>query len=96
MSFFLTTSSIWYYNVINKLKDGVKVGDKKHFSKSVRPQCAYCLNGRLLSGGEEIFCIKKGLRDLDDECRSYKYDPLKRVPASKDIGRDYKATDFML
>lgn len=72
------------------------MGDKKHFSKLVRPQCAYCLNGRLLSGGEEVFCVKKGLRDLDDECRSYKYDPLKRVPVSKGIGRAYKPSDFVL
>ncbi len=70
------------------------MSDKKHYLKSIVPQCAYCLNGRLLSGGEEVFCLKLGITELNNSCKSFKYDPLKRVPVKKDIGRDYVASDF--
>lgn len=70
------------------------MSDKKHFSKSITPQCAYCLKGHTISGGEEIFCIKKGITAPSGSCKGFKYDPLKRVPVTKDIGRDYKPSDF--
>ncbi len=70
------------------------MSDKKHFSKKIMPQCAYCLKGQPLSGGEDIFCIKKGVTTPSGSCKGFKYDPLKRVPALKDIGRDYKPSDF--
>ena len=72
------------------------MSDKKYYSKNIPPACAYCANGRALSGGEEIFCMKKGIVSSGDSCRSYKYDVLKRIPAVKDIGRDYKDEDFKL
>lgn len=70
------------------------MSDKKHFSKEIMPRCAYCLKGQAISGGEEIFCIKKGITAPNDSCKGFKYDPLKRVPVTKDIGRDYKPSDF--
>ncbi|MBO5912057.1 MAG: hypothetical protein J6Q76_01125 [Clostridia bacterium] len=72
------------------------MSDGKFFDKSISPKCAYCLYGKPLSGGEEVFCVKKGLVDPFDACRKYKYDPLKRVPKPKDIGRDYNPEDFKL
>ena len=72
------------------------MADKKHFDKKISPACAYCLHGRWLSGGEEIFCIKRGITLPNDACRSYRYDPLKRVPKIKDFGRDYDPSDFKL
>lgn len=69
---------------------------KKLFDKSIPASCGYCQNARLLSGGSEVFCMKKGLRSLNDTCRAYSYDPLKRVPKVKDIGRDYDPEDFKL
>ncbi len=77
-------------------KGGEAMSDKKHFNKSIVPKCAYCLKGCLLSGDEEVFCLKKGITESSDSCKSFKYDPLKRVPASKDIGREYKPSDFVL
>jgi hypothetical protein len=72
------------------------MSDKKFFDKEIIPRCAYCLHGSHLSGGEEIFCIKKGITDPNDACRKYKYDPLKRVPSVRDFGRDYDPSDFKL
>ncbi len=70
--------------------------EKKLFDKSISHICGYCQNARLLSGGSEVFCMKKGLRTVNDYCRSYEYDPLKRTPKVKDIGRDYSPEDFKL
>ena len=70
--------------------------EKKLFDKSIPAACGYCSNARLLSGGAEVFCMKKGLKSLHDSCRRYEYDPLKRVPTVKDIGRDYNPEDFKL
>ncbi len=72
------------------------MSDSKYFNKELVPKCGYCANGRLLSGGKEVFCIKKGLKESDESCRGFKYDPLKRVPNTKDFGRDYKPEDFKL
>ena len=70
--------------------------DKKHFDKTLPPSCAYCRHGRTISGGKEIFCLKEGLKNPADSCRSYRYDVLKRSPSVKDIGRDYKPEDFKI
>lgn len=72
------------------------MSDKKHFDQGLPKACAYCINGVAFSGGAEIFCRKKGVVEPFDNCRSYKYDPLKRTPKVKDIGRDYKPEDFKL
>ena len=72
------------------------MSDKKHFRKSIPHRCEYCENGRAIDGGAEVFCRKKGLMEPDDNCRSFKYDPLKRTPQVQDFGRDYKAEDFKL
>lgn len=72
------------------------MANSKYFDKSISPACAYCLYSRPLSGGSEVFCMAKGFRDPDDDCRSYKYDPLKRTPKTRDIGRDYAPEDLKL
>ena len=82
--------------MVKKLLGGDTVGNSKFFDKSISPACAYCLEGRPLSGGEEIFCMKHGVTKPLDRWRSYRYDPLKRVPRVKDIGRDYDPKDFKL
>ena len=72
------------------------MSDKKFFDRSIRPACAYCAHARQISGGAEIFCIKKGVCKPEDSCRRYSYDPLKRVPKACGIGRDYSPEDFKL
>lgn len=49
------------------------------FRKDIEPSCAYCKRGNPLSDSE-VICSRKGVVAADGSCRSFKYDPLKRVP----------------
>lgn len=49
------------------------------FQKKIEPRCAYCARGRTLNE-EQVACPKKGVMAAGSCCRSFKYDPLKRVP----------------
>ena len=49
------------------------------FQKKIEPRCTYCAHGRAM-GEEQVVCPKKGVMAAGSHCRSFKYDPLKRVP----------------
>lgn len=49
------------------------------FSKTIEPSCAYCQRGKAVDG-ETILCKKRGVMTPEDACRSFRYDPLKRIP----------------
>lgn len=49
------------------------------FEKKMEPRCIYCVHGRDL-GKEQVLCPKKGVMAAASHCRSFRYDPLKRVP----------------
>jgi len=49
------------------------------FSKDIDPRCAYCKRGVALDD-KTIMCLKKGVTSPSDHCRSFRYDPLKRLP----------------
>ncbi len=72
------------------------MADKKFYKSDIIPKCGYCLNAKAISGGKEFFCLKKGLMSYDDFCKSFKYDPLKRTPKHKGIGRDFDPEDLKL
>ncbi len=72
------------------------MSDGKYFDKTIPPKCAICLHGRPLPETDEVFCIKKGICDMDDCCNSYKYYPLKREFRVKGFGKDYSPEDFKL
>ena len=57
------------------------------FRKKIEPACAYCAHGAKL-GDEQILCAKKGIKNEDDRCFRFCYDPTKRIP------RKAKALDF--
>ena len=57
------------------------------FRKKIERSCAYCANGACLGDGQ-ILCAKKGLKTVDDQCRKFRYDPCRRIPAKP------KAVDF--
>ena len=50
------------------------------FRKKIERSCAYCRFGTQLEDGQ-VLCLKKGVRTVDDQCRKFMYDPLKRIPA---------------
>ena len=49
------------------------------FQKKIEPRCTYCTHGRAL-GEDQVVCPKKGVMAAGSHCRSFRYDPLKRVP----------------
>ena len=49
------------------------------FQKRIEPHCVYCVHGRSLDE-RQVVCPKKGVMAAESYCRSFKYDPLKRVP----------------
>ncbi len=67
------------------------------FRKKVEKVCAYCQYCTLLEE-DAVLCTKKGLRQLTDKCRKFKYDPCKRIPAKQkalDLEK-YKEYDYSL
>ena len=49
------------------------------FRKDIDPRCAYCARGSRISD-DKVACVKRGIMMVEDHCRSFRYDPLKRVP----------------
>ena len=67
------------------------------FQKDIEPRCTYCSRGTQLDE-EKILCPKRGLVSPGEHCRSFRYDPLKRVPpvpAAPDFSR-LRDEDFSL
>lgn len=62
-----------------------------------QPACSICAHGIISADGDSVLCVKTGIRKLDSKCGSYKYDPLKRVPARRPpLGGNYNPDDFKL
>jgi hypothetical protein len=57
------------------------------FRKKMPRSCSYCVHSTALDE-ERMLCIKKGVVELTNKCRSFSYDPCKRVPSKA------KALDF--
>lgn len=74
----------------------MKMKQKLFNTKDQIKRCDTCLHGELAQDNMSIMCSKKGLKDPDDFCRKYKYDPLKRVPLKQIIDTDYSPEDFMI
>ena len=49
------------------------------FRKNIEPRCAYCQKGTPINE-REVACVKRGIVPVEGSCRSFRYDPLKRVP----------------
>ena len=67
------------------------------FQKNIEPRCTYCQRGTPLDE-EKILCTKQGVVAPGGSCRSFKYDPLKRVsppPVAPDFSK-LKDDDFTL
>lgn len=65
-------------------------------SKNYPKKCANCIHGTITDDALSVLCVRKGAVEPNDCCRSYKYDPLKRVPQKVSFKSDYSAEDFML
>ncbi len=54
---------------------------KRKIIGNVEAKCIYCKNGTLAADGKKVLCTKVGILDIDDSCKKFSYDPLKRVPS---------------
>lgn len=54
------------------------------FRKKIEPSCGYCRFGK---DGEDdmVICVKKGIMQPWQKCRSFEYDPLRRVPEAQPL-----------
>ena len=66
---------------------------KKSFGNNITPNCEYCELAQY-SGGKFICTKNKVL--VNNKCRKFKYDPLKRVPNSTPSLDKYSLEDFVL
>jgi hypothetical protein len=57
------------------------------FRKKIEQSCLYCRYSTKLSE-DLMLCAKKGIVAVCDDCRKFRYDPFRRVPAKP------KALDF--
>ena len=67
------------------------------FRKKIERRCSYCsFAGKI--NGEKMICQKRGIVESGGSCRSFRYDPLKRVPerSAPLPHRDYSKEDFEL
>lgn len=64
--------------------------------KKYPPSCRHCRHGRLAPDENSVLCIKKGIVDKDGKCRSYSYDPLKRIPQKPPEPPKADPSDFEL
>ena len=49
------------------------------FDRNIDASCAYCHHGTAL-GRDEFICIKHGIMHGSGYCRSFRYEPTKRIP----------------
>ena len=69
---------------------------KNGFNKNLQKSCAYCVHGAVIEFSNQTVCKKHGVTDKRDYCRSYKYDPLKRIPQNVKLSDNYNPEDFKL
>ncbi len=70
---------------------------KKLTRKDIEPRCTYCAHGTPLADGERIACRRRGVVNSADHCRSFRYDPLRRIPPKPAVLRgNFTDADFSL
>lgn len=52
--------------------------------------------GRSMPDGQSVLCPRKGVMRMDDKCRRFSYDPLKRTPDVSPELPVYREEDFKI
>lgn len=66
------------------------------FRKDIEPRCAYCVRAKTLDENTAT-CMKRGVVELTGYCKSFKYDPISRIPSKPPTIRgEFSAADFAL
>jgi len=68
---------------------------KKLFSQN-KARCETCTHCAFSASADRLLCEKKGLVERGGKCRSYRYDPFKRVPERAPELPKYTKEDFSL
>ena len=80
------------------------------FRRDIEPNCAYCEYAERADGngegagddvqggsGAELQCAKRGSMPPEASCKSFRYDPLKRIPPRPaTLRRKFREEDFSL
>lgn len=69
---------------------------KKLFKDDIEPRCAYCEFGKISGDRKSILCRRRGIMTGDYSCRSFVYDPLKRVPKKSPEMQKFDPSEFEL
>ena len=67
------------------------------FRKNIERRCAHCVHASAVDD-TQVKCSKKGIKNQDDQCFLFSYDPTKRVPKKAktlDMSK-YKEYDYSL
>lgn len=64
------------------------------FGGNIKPACRYC--ELAYPSGEAYICSKKGIVKEDFSCRSFRYDPLMRIPHRPPQRESFCPEDFTL
>ncbi len=67
---------------------------KNMFKKNMPPSCAYCAVGVLVN--DKILCVKYGITNSKNNCKKFKYDPLKRIPKTSKKILHFDEEDFKI
>lgn len=87
--------------IYDKINLSKLIGEKEMKQKLFNPKdypkkCENCTHGSITDDKLSVLCLKKGVKEPNDCCKSYKYDPLKRVPQKIVFKSDFNPEDFML
>lgn len=67
---------------------------KKLFGNNIKPDCKYCTHA--FFGKATVSCDKGKSIGENGKCRSFKYEPLRRVPSATPVLENFSAEDFKL
>ena len=65
-------------------------------NRKIEPKCEYCIYASVPNDRSEALCLKEGIMDLDNSCKKFKYDPLKRIPHKIAFQSNFTEDDFKL
>ena len=69
---------------------------RKLYGNKITPACGTCAHARRSADGKGMLCPYRGAVSLEDECRRYEYDPLKRIPRRPPAPAPHSAEEFTL
>lgn len=69
---------------------------EKLFGASIAPACKYCEHVMQTFEGDKKLCDKRGVVEPNHKCRSFIYDPLKRIPRRPLPTPKFDGSDFEL